>query len=187
MDEAAQQTSQSYMAVHDPESCFQNIEVVVDNKRLQEALRRSIDLSSDFPIRWVVHQNLTVIKGNPESAFTVYAVGHHIAVDGSSMSHVSRELLELASTDIKAAPTGLASPSYGEFVQRQNAYLRSPEAESAKAFWLSQVANTKPYDWKHAIASTPCADRDYRQMNTWAFFPNETLAAWSKLYPGTAS
>lgn len=178
IDETAQKTSQSYMAVHDPEGCFQNIEIVSDDRSLQLALRRSLDLSTEFPVRWIVHQNFTVVNGSLKAAYTLYAMGHHIAVDGSSMSHLSREILQL----ISGENIDESSPSYGEFVQRQEAYLRSTDADSATSFWLSQVNNTTPYDWKHdSPASTP-ADQDYRQITTWTFFPNDQLAAWSKLY-----
>ncbi|KAM3512715.1 hypothetical protein MY11210_003668 [Beauveria gryllotalpidicola] len=183
IDETAQQTSQSYMAVHDANSCFQNIEIAADDTRLQQALRRGFDLSTEFPVKWIVHQNYSVVNGRLEAACTVYAMGHHIAVDGSSMSHLSRELLQLVESGDGASEPSTTAPSYGEFVQRQDAYLRSPEADNAKAFWLSQIAHTTPYNWKHAAPSTTAmANQDYRKMTTWAFFPNDTLAAWSKLY-----
>lgn len=183
IDETAQQTSQSYMAVHDPAHCFQNIEIAADDTRLHLALRRGFDLSAEFPVKWIVHQTFSVVEGRLDAAYTIYAMSHHIAVDGSSMSHLSRELLQLVEGGEDSDQTAATSPSYGEFVQHQDAYLRSPEAESARAFWLSQIANTKPHSWKHAAPSIPpAANQDYRQMTTWAFFPNDTLAAWSKLY-----
>lgn len=178
IDESAQKTSQSYMAVHDAENCFQNIEIVSDDAKLQEALRRSLNLSTEFPVRWIIHQSFTVANGSLKSAYTLYAMGHHIAVDGSSMSHLSREILQLLSGE-ELQDT---SASYGEFVQRQEAYLRSSEAESATAFWLSQVAKTTPYNWKHTAPSPQTTPQDYREINTWTFFPNDELAAWSKLY-----
>lgn len=181
IDGTAQDMSQSYMAVHDPDACFQNIEIVADDTKLAELLRQPFDLSKQFPVRWIIYTHLAVIKGRLQTTYTVYAMGHHIAVDGSSMSYLSSQILELASQDepAQALPSG---PSYGEFIQRQNAYLRGEAAKAAEAFWLSQINNTVPYELTHKVPSTPSPESDYRKMNTWAFFSSAELAAWSKLY-----
>ncbi|EGX94166.1 non-ribosomal peptide synthetase [Cordyceps militaris CM01] len=183
IDSSAQHTSQSYMAVHDAASSFQNIAIVSDDARLQQALRRGLDLSTEFPVQWIVHQAYSVVDGRLVAAHTVYAMGHHIAVDGTSMSHLSRELVQLIQDGDTTTPPPPPPPSYGEFVQRQAAYLRSPEAQDAEAFWLAQIAHTTPHRWTHAAplpASAP--GHDYRKMDTWAFFPSDELAAWSQLY-----
>ncbi|XP_044717203.1 AMP-binding enzyme domain-containing protein [Hirsutella rhossiliensis] len=183
MDGTAQDMSQSYMAVHDSTDCIQNAEIMGDDAKLAQALRRPFDLSKEFPVRWVIHQHFASNEGFLKSSYTVYAMGHHIAVDGSSISYLSRRFLELVSQDGVVAPSSSSAPSYGEFVQRQNAYLRSSAAKVARSFWLSQTANTTPCEWKHATPSAPPpAGRDYRQMNTWGFFTFDELAEWSKLY-----
>lgn len=111
-------------------------------------------------------------------------MSHHIAVDGSSVNFLSRRLLELVAQDGAAVQPWSSAPSFGEFIQRQAAYLQSPAARAARDFWLSQMADTAPCEWKHAPPRVPpsAGSADYRQMNTWGFFTFDELAAWSKLY-----
>lgn len=59
-------------------------------------LRRSFDLQRELPARWVVLQDAQVLR--------VYLVGHHIVVDGQSMSLISREFLDLLKDSSVALP-----------------------------------------------------------------------------------
>lgn len=78
---------------HGPEVIDPEIRVVyreasaVPEREVTKMLRRPFDLQSEPPARWLVLQDAQV--------FRVYLVGHHIVVDGSSMSLISREFLEL--------------------------------------------------------------------------------------------
>ncbi len=180
IDSSAQDMSQSYMAIHDVACSTQNVQIISDEAKLAMELRQPFDLSTQFPMRWIIQPRFVVTNGNLKTAYTVYAVGHHIAMDGSSMSHLSKQLLELASAG-EPSELSVTEPSYGEFVQRQNAYLKGKAADAARDFWLSQVSNTVPYDWRHAAPKTP-TDKNYRKMNTWAFFSSDELNSWSKLY-----
>lgn len=182
IDDSANDFSQSYMAIHDPATSFQNVDIVSDEAKLQLALRSPFDLSTEFPVKWIVHQQMSYANGALQTAYTIYAMGHHIAVDGSSMSHLSHEILQLADEKAEASSEAVSSPSYGEFVNWQNAYLKGTAAKEARSFWLSQVSGTAPYEWNHAPPKVLAAGTDYRRMNTWGFFPNEELMAWSKLY-----
>lgn len=180
IDENANDISQSYMAIHDASESFQNIEIISDDGKLQQALRKPFDLSKEFPVKWIVHQQLSYVTGGVNTSYTIYAMGHHIAVDGSSMSQLSYELLNFSEDKLSAAQSA-SSASYGDFVHWQKAYLRSAAAKEAQKFWLTQISGTAPYEWWHAKA-TGAETQDYRQMNTWGFFSNEELAAWSKMY-----
>lgn len=66
----------------------------------------------------------------------------------------------------------------------QDAYLRSQASLAANRFWLSQLRHTQPFEWttekpKQSPAPPP---QDYRRMDTWNFFSQAELEAWSELY-----
>ncbi|KAL6866355.1 hypothetical protein ACO1O0_002463 [Amphichorda felina] len=68
MDGTSQDMSQSYMAIRNSASCTQNVAIISDEAKLRDELRRPFDLSTEFLVRWIIHQHL--------------ATGH----DGLSMS-----------------------------------------------------------------------------------------------------
>ena len=53
--------------------------------KVNSLLRTAVDLSSTFAVRWLI-----VINAEGTELFLV---SHHIALDGGSMSHLSKELL----------------------------------------------------------------------------------------------
>ena len=60
----------------------------LDSQMIKNAVRQPFDLQNESPVRWVVVEQ-------PFSKIQLYLVAHHIAVDGTSMSLLSTELLEL--------------------------------------------------------------------------------------------
>ena len=54
---------------------------------MTQILRRPFALQQELPARWVILQD--------SKAFRVYIVGHHIVVDGQSMTNISGEFMEL--------------------------------------------------------------------------------------------
>lgn len=59
----------------------------VAEAQMKRMLRRPFDLQNELPARWLVLRDAKVLR--------VYLVGHHIVVDGASMSLISKEFLEL--------------------------------------------------------------------------------------------
>lgn len=126
-DHASGDISQSYMAVHTTGSdSFQNFEIVQEQASLVAALRRSFNLSSQFPVRWVIMQKMSMDNhGALQIGYDLYVVGHHIAIDGASMSYLSQCILQQLKpqSDSSAGTTSGASVSrsltYGQFVQKQ--------------------------------------------------------------------
>lgn len=59
----------------------------ISESALAKILNRPIALDKTLPLRWVLLHD--------KDEFRVYAVGHHIAVDGHSMSILSKEFLTL--------------------------------------------------------------------------------------------
>lgn len=119
VDSDTDDIAKSFMAVHD-ESSVQEVEIVMDDLKLHEALRRPFQLSSQFPLRWVIHMKVSSGGGVIQQSYTVFAAGHHIAVDGTSMSVLSSELLEeLESGEGNKHPNHPPRLEYGEYIQRQ--------------------------------------------------------------------
>ncbi|KAB8255140.1 hypothetical protein BDV32DRAFT_154554 [Aspergillus pseudonomiae] len=182
LDHRSDDINQSYMAVHSPVGSFQKFEIVQDPDCVSSTLRRSFDLSTEFPVRWVILQKMSAENGILRTHYDLYIVGHHIAVDGSSMSYLSQRILQQldpkpnSSLDTEALPN---SPTYGQFVQKQDAFLRGQSMKAAQEFWMSQLTHTVPFEW---AAPKPSDSKDYRVMNTWASFTNQELKAWSSLY-----
>lgn len=94
LDSSSDDIVDSYMAIHCASEARQNIEIVTDPKKLHKVLRQGFDLTSEYPVRWILLQDMTFENGKPRSQYTLYVVAHHIAVDGSSMSHISKEILQ---------------------------------------------------------------------------------------------
>ena len=85
-----------------------NIQVIhrhdsaVSEPAMKRILRKPIDLSSELPARWVILKDAI--------SFRLYLVGQHIAVDGQSMSIISKEFLDLLDNrDAKLGPV----PDFG--------------------------------------------------------------------------
>lgn len=110
------------MAVHSPATSFQKFEIVQDPDRVSSALRESFDLSVEFPVRWVILQKFSTSNGLIKTHYDLYIVGHHIAVDGSSMSYLSQCILQQLDPQLDQSvvtETSSNSPGYGQFVQKQ--------------------------------------------------------------------
>lgn len=122
----------SVLAVHDgraqikqhgPEVLDPEIRVVyreasaVPEREVTKMLRRPFDLQSEPPARWLVLQDAQV--------FRVYLVGHHIVVDGSSMSLISREFLELVE-DPERPMASLADFSHMHMIEVSSSVWNPP-------------------------------------------------------------
>ncbi|KAE8143523.1 hypothetical protein BDV38DRAFT_231552 [Aspergillus pseudotamarii] len=182
LDHKSNDINQSYMAVHSPATSFQKFEIVQDPDRVSSALRRSFDLSVEFPVRWVILQKVSTSNGMLQTHYDLYIVGHHIAVDGSSMSYLSQCILQQLHPQLDQSVVAQASSNssgYGQFVQKQDAFLRGPAMKAAEQFWMSQLSHTVPFEW---AAPKRDGTNDYRVMNTWTSFTNDELKAWGSLY-----
>ena len=113
------QTNMPFMAVHSQDTSIQCFEIINDEARLSTSLRRGFDLSSEFPVRWVIHHDTTFQAGEIQTKYRLFAVGHHIAVDGFSFSVLSKEILRLLEPHTEQPAGEQPGLSYGEYVQRQ--------------------------------------------------------------------
>lgn len=68
----------------------------ISQPTVTEILHRPILLDRELPARWVILQD-------PDT-FRVYVVGHHIVVDGQSMSILSQEFLALLESPTASLP-----------------------------------------------------------------------------------
>ncbi len=89
--------------VHDPEVIDLEVRIVyrevtaVPEAEVTRMLRRPFDLQNEAPARWLILKDAQVLR--------VYLVGHHIVVDGTSMSLISGELLDLIGNSNKTLPS----------------------------------------------------------------------------------
>lgn len=78
---------------HDPACACPSVYVMpksstdYDAAVINSAVRRSFDLENEFAVRWVAVQQ--------KSTILLYLVSHHILLDGTSMSLLSAELVQL--------------------------------------------------------------------------------------------
>ena len=96
---------QEYLAnVVDPDVRIVHREqCAISEKAMKEIIRQPFSLSNELPARWIILQDT--------DAYRVYLVGHHIIVDGQSMTIISKEFLELLDNpDIKLpSPTAYST------------------------------------------------------------------------------
>ncbi|KAJ6563927.1 hypothetical protein B0H19DRAFT_73896 [Mycena capillaripes] len=143
--------------------------------RLDQLLRPSFDLSREFSVRWII-----ILDG---SKIEVFAIAHHIVMDGAAMSMLSADIFK---TLQRSRPEESVDQTQ-KAVAFSNAYLRetewsqTPAYEDACAFWLSQVTGTSPIVWKHS-APKPLANENYRAIDSWAEFSKEVLTNLSNKY-----
>jgi hypothetical protein len=99
----------------------QDIQVVYDKERLHTALRDGFNLSISFPVRWVISVKTQITGGQLKHSYSLFLVGHHIAVDGSSMSQLSKELLSKfsAGPDDTTTTSIVKAASYGDYIHEQ--------------------------------------------------------------------
>ena len=75
-------------------------EAAISEAAMKDLLHQPIMVDRELPMRWAILQD-------PE-AFRVYVVGHHIIVDGQSMSILSQEFLSLLEAPHTTLPPAAA-------------------------------------------------------------------------------
>lgn len=113
------QVNRPFMAVHSQDTSVQRFEIINDEARLSSSLRRGFNLSAEFPVRWVIHHSVMFEAGNLQTKCKLFAIGHHIAVDGFSLSILSKEILQRLDVQTQHPVAEQSGLSYGEYVQRQ--------------------------------------------------------------------
>ena len=106
-------------------------------RTLREEAARPFDLAAG-PLPRVL-----VVRHAPED-HTVLLTFHHIAVDGSSMGVLGRELAELYGAEREGRTAGLAAdvPQYADFARREQS--RTTELEAGLEHWLTRLAGARP-------------------------------------------
>ncbi|KAF9528634.1 amino acid adenylation domain protein [Crepidotus variabilis] len=178
--EADDKHDRPFIAEWDPNSAMPVLEIVTKPKtpqaeaKVQSILRTAVDLSSTFAVRWVV-----VLKGAETELFLV---SHHIALDGGSMSQLSRELFDLLAIKSEDSPPvkEVAVESFSRAHMLEASFSDSPDFETAKAFWARQSKNVRPIKW----TKSPSLDngKNYREIQTWFELPNTELREWGNRY-----
>ncbi|KAF8517297.1 amino acid adenylation domain protein [Hysterangium stoloniferum] len=170
-----------FVAEHDPTTATPTLHIVRSasakkaSEDLLRMLRRGVDLSSEFAMRWYA----VVAPTKTE----LYIVSHHIALDGSSMSQLSVEFFDILSKLKNGSSTVEAPPTvpFSQAHAYEAAFASSKEYEQARRFWLGQLAHTKPIQWKSESLGRS-ATKSYRAIQTWKEFSKAELAAWGNRF-----
>ncbi|CAK5278794.1 unnamed protein product [Mycena citricolor] len=165
--------SRPFVAEWDAQSALPSVRIVAEPKtaiakmHLQKLLHQAVPLSEEFAVRWLVVE----LQG----AIEVYVIAHHIALDGTSMSELSGELLCLL--DGKAEESKPIGEVFQKAHMMESVFRGSGAFQLAKEFWLSQSRNTSSIQWK-GVPKVP-ESQNYREIARWSEFSKDQLAQWS--------
>ncbi|OAA78214.1 amino acid adenylation domain protein [Akanthomyces lecanii RCEF 1005] len=146
----------------------------VSQPTVTEILHRPILLDRELPARWVILQD-------PDT-FRVYVVGHHIVVDGQSMSILSQEFLALLESPTASLPP---ATSFRDMHMMERAWMDTEAYYSAQQTLLNQIKDMNQSRWpEHLLPpqSQLSIDTAYRSIDSWASFRKSELDEWSQIY-----
>ncbi|GAA2079760.1 hypothetical protein GCM10009801_37580 [Streptomyces albiaxialis] len=117
-------------------------------RTLREEAARPFDLAAGPLPRTLV------VRHGPED-HTVLLTFHHIAVDGTSLGVLGRELAELYGAEREGRTPALPAdvPRYADFARREQA--RVPELEAGLEHWLTKLAGARPVPLPPPAADEP--------------------------------
>ncbi|CAK5278542.1 unnamed protein product [Mycena citricolor] len=162
-----------FVAEWDSHSSLPSVRFVSEPKsplakmHLQKLLHQAVPLSDEFAVRWIV------VKF--QGALEVYVIAHHIALDGTSMSELSGELLGLL--DGKVEESKSVTESFQKAHMMESVFRGSGAFQLAREFWLSQSRSTSSIQWKGLPKSS--GSENYREISRWSEFSKDELAQWS--------
>ncbi|KJZ80421.1 hypothetical protein HIM_00271 [Hirsutella minnesotensis 3608] len=138
---------------------------------MTQVLRTPFALQRQLPAKWVILQD--------PKAFRAYLVGHHIVVDGQSMTNISREFLELLENPDAVLPSPVP---FSTMHMAERAWARSQTYLDNQQVLLSQATNQSHTPWPVQASRPGKSDDAYRQIDSWCTFPKSELDVWSKMF-----
>ncbi|WZH48361.1 amino acid adenylation domain protein [Fusarium acuminatum] len=162
---------------HSSDSVVQDIRImaseatIVSEQFVAEITRRPFSLDKEFPVRWIIVEN-------PDSHM-LFVIGHHVAVDGQSMTVLSSELMGLLTNSQEKLP---ASSDFSRMHAIERAWTRSSNYAESKEIIAGQLRTQNQTGWP-VPASQPEGPRlPYRKIDSWQTFPKSELEEWSQMY-----
>ncbi|KAM3505259.1 hypothetical protein MY10362_003058 [Beauveria mimosiformis] len=146
----------------------------ISQSTVTEILHRPFLLDRELPARWVILQ--------APDTFRVYVVGHHIVIDGQSMSILSREFLDLLSPSSTGLPPTIP---FRDMHMIERAWLNTAAYNSAQKTLLDQIKNMHQSHWPAHLSPPQCQRGtavDYRSIDAWASYSKSELDEWSQMY-----
>ncbi|KAL9093503.1 MAG: hypothetical protein Q9165_003898 [Trypethelium subeluteriae] len=123
-----------------------------------------------LPVRWIISMDDFDCPQSLESPnYTLYVVGHHIAVDSFSMSLLSKDLLQSLRRQVGGGgmaamlETHVSPALYGEYIHQQ-------------------IQGTTPFEWITPKTAKVDPDKPYRVIDIWRSWSNDELKKWSQPY-----
>jgi amino acid adenylation domain-containing protein len=107
--------------------------------RLAEVTKEKFDLTNGPLLKWSLYQL-------GAQSFVFYTLRHSLIWDGWSFDIFLREVTTLYAAYESGQPSPLKSLpiAYGDYVQWQRDYLKSPAMEKQKTFWRNQLSGELP-------------------------------------------
>ncbi|KAF4471968.1 amino acid adenylation domain [Fusarium albosuccineum] len=136
----------------------------LDERAVTQILRKPFMLQHEFPVRWVIVQD-------PE-AFRVYIVTHHIAIDGQSMSIISREFLDLLNNPDAVLPLGVP---FSNAHMKERASSMSSVYTNNRKLLLSQLQFRNTASWPGVEPNLDGSSVNFREIDSWHTFPKTEL------------
>ncbi|KAM4066491.1 AMP-binding enzyme [Hirsutella rhossiliensis] len=134
-------------------------------------LRTPFALQHQLPARWVILQD--------PRAFRVYIVGHHIVVDGQSMTNLSREFLELLEDPDAVLPPAV---QFNAMHMAERAWARSQAYLDNQKVLMDQVRDQSNTPWSKEVSKPSTTNASYRKIDSWCTFPKSELDVWSQMF-----
>ncbi|KAF4631120.1 hypothetical protein G7Y89_g7005 [Cudoniella acicularis] len=146
---------------HDADIGCPNIQLIssptdrVDTSVVTNILLKPFDLTREFAVRWYIVQHTSQLQ--------VYLVAHHVVLDGTSMSTLSQEFLELYEGCTGEARRSI-DLSYAHLIEQ--AWLRSQEFKDSETICLSQLSRTSPNHW--AVSKPDDLNTSMQDVGDWS-------------------
>ncbi|KAB2573376.1 Hybrid PKS-NRPS synthetase TAS1 [Lasiodiplodia theobromae] len=168
----------AHVEEHDPQAAEPVVRIVfcesssVTESSVTTILRQPFNLREEYPARWVVLQDA--------STYRVFLVGHHIAVDGGSMSILSQEFLELMENRNANLPLPV---DFSRMHLFERAWRRTPVYKSNESFFMGQLRNQRQAgNIAERQSGRTTGSEEYRRIQSWSTFSKKDLEEWGSSY-----
>ncbi|KAI7763057.1 hypothetical protein LZL87_011200 [Fusarium oxysporum] len=144
---------------------------IVPEQFVAEVTRRPFSLDKEFPVRWIVLKN--------SDSYMLIVIGHHIAMDGQSMSVLSSELMGR----LKYPEADFAiSSEFSKMHAIERAWTMSSNYAESKETMAGQVRTQNQTGWPVPVLPAEGSSLPYRKIDSWQTFPKSELEGWANMY-----
>uniref|UniRef100_A0A0C4DIN8 Uncharacterized protein n=1 Tax=Fusarium oxysporum (strain Fo5176) TaxID=660025 RepID=A0A0C4DIN8_FUSOF len=144
---------------------------IVPEQFVAEITRRPFSLEKEFPVRWIILQN--------SDSYMLFVIGHHIAMDGQSISVLSSELMGLLKNPEERFPL---SSDFSKMNAIERAWTMTSNYAESKETIAGQVRTQNQTGWPVPALPAEGPSLPYRKIDSWQTFPKSELEGWGSMY-----